>query len=272
MKRTSTALLIPSLALAGLAAGMLPASAQSPAPAITVKSVPDPGAPAAAAGAPAAPATKSPTTAKTGGEVLPWANKPLAPMAALPDADLAAVEAAAQQCSGLFEAACRDLKTCAWVADVMLEDGTLVPSRCAARPPAPPKKAVKKSTPAKKAAVAAEDAPAAAPAVKAAVTRVEDAEPAAVQTKATEAPPPAAKKKEPEPEPQVEAAATPAPEPEPQKAEEKKPEKQAEAPIVVKPPAQPAPERQASPSPSFGSISGFGGGDAIVVTVPPSSE
>lgn len=260
MKRTSAALLISSLALTGLA-GAVPSLAQSPAPPIAVKSVPDPGAPVDSA----APAPAGKAAAKTSGEVLPWANKPLVPMAAVPEVDLAAAEAAAQQCSGLFEAACRDLKTCAWVADLVLQDGTLVPARCAARPPAPPKKAAKKAAPPKTKAAAApvETPPAAAPAVKAAVTRIEDAEPAAAPV-ATD-PQPATAEKEPEPEVQVDAAA-------PQEADktEEKPKKQAEAPIVVKPPAQP--ESQAPAMPSFGSISAFGGGNAVVVTVPPSSE
>src|SRR5262245_31870632 len=114
-----------------------------------------------AATTPVAPAAKTPAAetkatqpapkkekkaAKT--EVLPWANAPA--VAAAPPADpndpaVAAQQAAAAQCSSLFEASCRDLKTCAWIADVALPDGTTSPARCVARPPAPPKKAAKKA-------------------------------------------------------------------------------------------------------------------------------
>jgi hypothetical protein len=87
-------------------------------------------------------------------EELPWAGKPLVPQATAPaGADQATADAAAGQCSTLFEAACRDLKTCSWIADIALQDGTLVPARCVARPAAPPKTAKKQQkTPAKKAA------------------------------------------------------------------------------------------------------------------------
>lgn len=281
MKPTTASLLISCLALTGLATGAAPGAAQSPAPPITVEGGESP-AGDAAAGGPAAggaeqaapPAVKPPaapaTAKKKTGEVLPWANKPLTPAAA-PTGDVAAVDAAAAQCAGLFEAACRDLKTCAWIADVALQDGTQIPARCVARPPAPPKNAAKKTAPAKKAAKAPEGAEtpqgAAAPAVKAAVTRIED-------EGAPQAPAVTEKKTKPEPEAQAATAPPEEKAPEqpkpPQQAESKAPEKKAEeakAPIVVKPP--PAPAEQ---MPSFGSVQPVmpGGGNAVVVTVPPS--
>jgi hypothetical protein len=215
------------------------------------------------------PAAKAAPAKKKNVEVLPWANKPLEPLAAAPTEDPAASQAAAAQCVALFEAACRDLKTCAWIADVALQDGTQVPARCVARPPAPPKNAAKKTAPPKKTVKAPEDASEAAPAVKASVTRVED-----------EAPPPKAEKKKLEPEAQDKAqekakafepaAVEPVAKVESEPAESKPPqEAQAnKAPIVVKPPP-PAPS---SGMPSFGSISPImpGGSDAVVVTVPPS--
>lgn len=71
-------------------------------------------------------------------EVLPWAtSSPVAATAETPDDP--AMQSAIAQCTGQFEAGCRDLKTCAWVADVRLQDGTLVPARCVALRPAPPK-------------------------------------------------------------------------------------------------------------------------------------
>lgn len=280
MKTKTAIFLISGLALTGLVAGAQPSTAQSPAPQITIQGGPAANAPANAQ-VQVPPAAKTPAASKST-EVLPWANKPLMPMASVSGEDFAATEAAAAQCSGLFEAACRDLKTCAWVADVALEEGTLVPARCAARPPAPPKKAAKKKAPPKKAAEVSEEtgtttAAPPAPAVKAVVTRVEDEEPAAApktaekkveQTKtavttepeATEPPPVAEKappaeveKKEPEQAAKKEA---------PDKADV------APGPVVVKPPTEPTPPKM----PSFGSISPImpGAGDAVVVTVPPS--
>ncbi|WP_210186218.1 hypothetical protein [Hyphomicrobium sp. CS1GBMeth3] len=263
MRRTSAAVLLCGFMSGGLVAGVQLSAAQSPAPAITVKSVPDAPAPTGAQPAPAA------KTLSTGGEVLPWANKPLTPVAALPESDFAAVEAAAAQCSGLFEAACRDLKTCAWVADVTFNDGTLVPARCAARSPVPPKKAAKKSTPAKKKEAAASAPNAQATAVPV-VTGSESVpqNTARVVERVDDPPPAPPKKQKPAPKPRIDAKATPAP----QKTEKPKeePEQQAEAAAA---PEKPAPsEPKSSPMPSFGSIGGFGGGNAVVVTVPPSSE
>lgn len=267
MKQTTAALIFSGLGLAGITFHALPAEAQSAAPQITVTRSGDAGAPVGAAPAPAATAG--------GGEVLPWADKPLAPVAGIPEADTAAAEAASAQCGGLFEAACRDLKTCAWVADISRGDGTVTPAHCLARPAAPPKKAAKKNTtPAKKTAAPVEKK-AAAPAVKAAVTRIEDEEPAAVRAVAAEAPAPkktppvvTTEKPQPEPKPQVKAAATPKASEEPAA---QPPEKPAEAQAAAKPPAPQAQQapKQASPMPSFGSISGFGTGNAVVVTVPP---
>lgn len=272
-----------ALALSTFVAGAAPVAAQSPAPPITVQGAPADGdwggAPADAAESPPPAATAQPAAApppappakKKSAEVLPWADKPLVPATG----DLAAVEAAAAQCSGLFEAACRDLKTCAWVADMALDDGTEVPARCAARPPAPPKKAAKKATPAK----VTEKAPAPvteAPAVKASVTRIEEEEPKAKpepeKKKAAAIEEPQAPK-----EPKAPTIAEPkAPEAPAQANVGASSEEQqaAKAPIVVKPPSPPAASN--SPGPSFGSMSpnmgGMGmGGNAVVVTVPPPS-
>lgn len=226
-------------------------------------------------------------------EVLPWANQPVAPQAtaALPSGDQATLDAAQAQCGTLFEAACRDLKTCSWVGEVALPDGSVSPQRCVARPPAPPKAAKKtpKAPAVKKEAAAAPGAPA-APAVKAAVTRVEDvegpaehkkapAEPKAVKKAAVPVIEPAAeatvevtpeaaekpvvvkpavveKKPDPAPQPNAEAAAA---KEEPKKVETK-------SPIAAKP-SQPA----AAKMPSFSAVSPIMPGsesNAVVVTVP----
>ncbi len=283
MKRHLTSLLPFGLALTITVWGTSPSSAQSPAPPITIETVPSDEAPAAQTPTPAAKAAapdRPPAAAKKKStEVLPWANKPLAPVAAAPTGDTAAADAAAAQCGGLFEAACRDLKTCAWVADVALADGTIVPSRCVARPPAPPKSA-KKTAPVKKTAKAPAEAPetTTAPAVKASVTRIEDEEPAAKPEKkkaATELAKPVAPPPQEEPTPAAQAKAPEPVEETPPSAESKQAEKseetkkveEAKSPIVVKPP----PEPSTSQMPSFGSVSPIapGGGNAIVVTVPP---
>lgn len=285
MKRTPASLLSFGLALTLAFAGAPASYAQSPAPPITVETIPSDEPLAAETPAPAAakvvPAAAPAAPKKKTGEVLPWANKPLVPVAAAPTGeDAAMVDAAAAQCGTLFEAACRDLKTCAWIADVAHADGTIVPARCVARPPAPPK-SVKKTAPVKKTAKAPAEAPAAAtaPAVKASVTRIEDEEPVAKPEKrkaATElakpiAPPPqeepapAVEAKAPEP---VEEAAPAAESKQAEKAEETEKVEEAKAPIVVKPP--PAPSKPQMPS--FSSVSPImpGGGNAVVVTVPPS--
>lgn len=277
MKRPLTSLLPCGLALTAMAWAGAPTFAQSPAPPITIERVPSeaPQAPAETGAPVVKPAPDKPAAAaKKKTEVLPWANKPLAPVAAEPMGDPAAADAAAAQCVGLFEAACRDLKTCAWVADVALADGTIVPSRCVVRPPAPPK-SVKKTAPVKKAAKA--PAEAAAPAVKASVTRIEDENAAQPEKKkaATELakPAPVPRSRE-ETAPAAQAKAPEPTEPEETRPAEKPQEKkveEAQAPIVVKPPPE-AKEPNKHQMPSFGSVSPImpGGGDAIVVTVPPS--
>jgi hypothetical protein len=216
-------------------------------------------------------------------EELPWAKQPLAPQAEIaPSADQATLDAAQQQCGGLFEAACRDLKTCSWVGEIALPDGTMTPQRCVARPPAPPKAAKKtpKAPAAKKEAAAPATAPAApaAPAVKAAVT--EDVEAPAEPKPVKQASPtievtpaPAAKsivvEKKAAPKPKLEAEATvkEAPAEPAEKAAAVEPKKtEAKSPIAVKP-AQP----EAAKMPSFGSISPIMPGsdsNAVVVTVP----
>lgn len=210
-------------------------------------------------------------------EDLPWANKPLEPQATAPaGTDQAAVDAAASQCASLFEAACRDLKTCSWVAEIALKDGTTAPARCVARPPAPPKAAKKQQkTPAKKEAAAKTEA------TPAAVKAEEPAKPK--ETKAVAEPAPVL-----EFTPKAEKAAAPAsPEQQPvvakkepaPKAEEAKPAQQADAvepqktetksPVVVTPPKKP----EGAQMPSFGSISPImpgGESNAVVVTVPSS--
>jgi hypothetical protein len=102
------------------------------------------------AAAPAAPAAKKEKAAKAAKtEVLPWANTPIVPAVpgATPDPANAAAAATAAQCAGLFEAQCREVATCAWVADIKHEDGTSVAARCAGRGAAPPKKAASKPKP-----------------------------------------------------------------------------------------------------------------------------
>jgi len=294
------------LALTAALAGAGPSAAQSPAPAITVDTVPAAGE-ADTGDAPAAkPAAAAPaTTKKKGGEVLPWANKALTPVAAATGGDPAAAEAAATQCGGVFEAACRDLKACAWIADVALENGTIVPARCVARPPAPPKSAKKVSNPPKKTAKApvaeTPEGPATTPkAVKASLTHTEDEKPSAAPEAATtqaaaaarsepEAPAPAHKEAAHEEAPHESAAqeaAAPSPQAEAPAPDDKatpsaagsKPQEQAEnveesveakTPIVVRPP----PESEAASVPSFSAASPIiPGADAIVVTVPPPGE
>lgn len=232
--------------------------AQSAAPPITVETVPsddppvveNPAQPPVAKAAPEAPAAPK----KKSTEVLPWADKPLVPMATASTGDPGATEAAAAQCGPLFEAACRDLKTCAWVADIATADGTVVPARCVARPPAPPK-SVKKKTPPPVKKVAKDPAETAAPAVKAAVTRIEEEPPAAKPEKkaATE-------------------LSRPTPPQETEKAEEPEKTEEAKAPIVVKPPPEAPSAPPKAQMPSFGSVSPImpGAGNAVVVTVPPS--
>lgn len=169
-------------------------------------------------------------------EVLPWANSPPAVAAAEPVAD-PAMEAAASQCAPLFEAACRDLNTCAWIADVALQDGTVIPARCVARPPAPPKSTDKSKTPPPKKKTAE---PSKAPAVKAAASASKTetgalpakAEPKAdalapVIVNAPQDPAPAAQMTS--SEPPVQAAATPPPPAAPAQAKT----------VVVEPPAKP---------------------------------
>jgi hypothetical protein len=250
---------------------------------------PSAAAPAPAAEAPAAPVAKKDTPKAKKAEVLPWADAPLVP-ASGETAETPEMAAASAQCGGQFEAACRDLKTCAWVADVTLQDGTLVPARCVARPPAPPKKSAKKAAPvAKKAEGASPET--AAPAVKDSVTRVEDVAPEKPKVvkeiaKETEK---KAEKKAVKPEPSADAApkeaavkakpadekaaeAVPAPAEKPKEVE-KQAEKAAEAaksPIVVKPPAKEAATAPAA-GPSFGSFSTAmpGGDSTVTVTIPP---
>lgn len=212
-------------------------------------------------------------------EVLPWAGKPLTPPGEAQTAagSMAVTEEAAAQCSGQFEAACRDLKTCAWVADVALEDGTLVPARCVARPPAPPKKAAKKPPPAKpKEAAAAPETEGAAPAAKSSVARSEpegSAAQAPAATKAETAPAvateqaaPAAEKAEAKVQ-EAKADAEPAPA-QPDKQPEKKAEP-AKSPIVVT--APPPADRSSGGMPSFGAITPVmpGGSGVVTTTVPP---
>lgn len=294
MKQKKASLLASTLSVTALFMGVAPAAAQAPAaptimingePAATVRSAdePPPAAqksksavvPAATAGA-AGPAQAAPvSTPKKPTEVLPWADKPLVATTAVPTTgDVAAVEAAAAQCSGSFEAACRDLKTCAWIADIVLQDGTQVPARCVARPPAPPKKSATKKKPAPVKNAAAESTPAVAPAVKSSVTRVkEEAAAPKPERKVEET---SAIVKEPEPE----AEAKPKPAPVAEKVEEaekpKEPVKQAASnkPIVITPPAASSQPAAKSQMPSFGSISPImpGGDNAVVVTVPRSSE
>jgi hypothetical protein len=278
LKRRTVSLLIAGLALTGLSVGAVPCAAQSenwggpqsatpPAAAaapsaVVVPATAPPAATPSAATGPAAAAKKTKT------EVLPWANQPTTPVAETPPVgDQAAIQAAAAQCSGLFEAACRDLKTCAWIADVVHQDGTRVPARCLARPPAPPKSANKAANKPKKTTATVPQAPA----VKAAVTRVEDVEQGDKPAKVA----PAAAK-------EVEAKATPPVEDAPKQQEAKQEEKPkdtateaAQAPIVVTPPKSSSSAAPGSATmPSFGSVSPVmpGAGDGVVVSVPSGSS
>jgi hypothetical protein len=184
-------------------------------------------------------------------EVLPWTNAPKVPASAA--ADPAAAQAAAAQCAGIFEAACRDLKTCAWIADVQLEDGTTNPARCVARPPAPPKKAAK-AAPVKPKKTT--ETPADAPAVKAAPAPAEKAEKKTEKAPAADASPGKTAATEPEHEPGKKSETA--------KTSEKK------GPIVVKAPPPPA-ASNGGPAPSFGAIRNgmeAGSNSEVVVTVP----
>ena len=90
----------------------------------------------------AAPAAKA--------EKLPWANAPkTAPKDGAPPKQ-AAGKPAASACTPLFEASCRETKGCAWLADIALEDGTMVAAHCVARQ----SPAAKKADPAPKAEAA----------------------------------------------------------------------------------------------------------------------
>jgi len=219
---------------------------------------------------PAAPAHKKPTAAAGKTEVLPWANAPKEPLpTAASGPDSAAFAAATAQCAGLFEAACRDLKTCAWIAEVALPDGTTSPARCVARPPAPPKKSAKKpATPTQAAAkVKKTIAAPAAPAEKAAPAKESLPEKKSELAPAPDSPP----GKTAATEPAAEEGSKPEKAPEPAGAEKK-------GPIVVtappaeqtEPPKKDASSAPAQEGPSFGAaFGGFGANnDEVVVTVP----
>jgi hypothetical protein len=121
-------------------------SATAPAPENKAVVVPLNKPQAAAPAAPAAKKEKAAKAAKT--EVLPWANTPIVPsVPGATDPANAAAAATAAQCAGLFEAQCRDVATCAWVADINREDGASVAAHCAGRGAAPPKKAASKPKP-----------------------------------------------------------------------------------------------------------------------------
>ncbi len=75
-------------------------------------------------------------------ETLPWAKAGADKSAAKPSgAPSPTTTAALSACLSMGETACRDAKKeCAWIADVKLDDGNVVPARCVGRMPAPPKK------------------------------------------------------------------------------------------------------------------------------------
>jgi hypothetical protein len=133
-------------------------------------------------------------------ETLPWAKAGAKPSGAAPPTTTAALS----PCLSMTETACREAKKeCAWIADVKLEDGNVVPARCVGRMPAPPKKKTGASSTSKKSetAKAVEKAPAAAttaPAEEAATKAPVAAEPpASGPIKVEVSPPPAALKEEP---------------------------------------------------------------------------
>ncbi|WP_144083469.1 hypothetical protein [Hyphomicrobium nitrativorans] len=239
-------------------------------------------------------------------EVLPWANTPPTVATAEPAAADPAVEAAIAQCTPLFEAACRDLNTCAWIADVSLQDGTVLPARCVARPSAPPKSTAKAKTPApKKKTAETPKAPAAKPAAATETgTLPANAEPKAAaaaaptvvtppvaEKKAPEAPvkvsapppaaaPPAAKAAAVEPPPAKPAAAAPVAEKQPAAAPPPAEKTAATAPAPKAEQAPKSPVSAKAPAPSGGSMPGFGsfssafpaGGAVVTTTVPPKTS
>ena len=226
-------------------------------------------------------------------EVLPWANTPPTVATAEPAAADPAMEAALAQCTPLFEAACRDLNTCAWIADVSLQDGTVLPARCVARPSAPPKSTTKAKTSApKKKTAETPKAPAAKPAAATAEAETgalpAKAEPKAAAVAApTVVTPPVAEKKAPEApikvsEPPAAAAPPAAPlaekqpaaaPPPAEKTAATAPAPKAEAPKSPVSAKAPAPTG-GTPMPGFGSFSSaFPAGGAIVTTtVPPKTS
>ena len=228
-------------------------------------------------------------------EVLPWANTPPTVATAEPAAADPAMQAAVAQCTPLFEAACRDLNTCAWIADVSLQDGTVLPARCVARPSGPPKSTAKSKTSApKKKTAETPKAPAAATAATETGALPVKAEPkaAAAPTVVT---PPVAEKKAPEAPvkvsepPAAKAAAVEPPPAKPQAAPvaEKQPaaapppaEKTATAPAPKAEQAPKSPVSAKAPAQAGGSMPGFGsfssafpaGGAVVTTTIPPRSS
>ncbi len=196
------------VALAAIAATALMGGGIDPTPR-TVPPAPDAGAlpsagaqgapqPSADPAAPAGAAEKNAAAGKT--ETLPWAKAGAKPSGTAPPTTTAALS----PCLSMTETACREAKKeCAWIADVKLEDGNVVPARCVGRMPAPPKKKTGASSTSKKSetAKAVEKAPAAAttaPAEEAATNAPVAAEPpASGPIKVEVSPPPAAPKEEP---------------------------------------------------------------------------
>ncbi|MEQ1576843.1 MAG: hypothetical protein ABL894_04250 [Hyphomicrobium sp.] len=110
-------------------------------------------------------------------ETLPWAagTKPTpgAKPAAGKTADKAKPAAAAAEgtlkmpCPGLYEAACREVPACTWIADVKLQTGADVKAHCVDRNPKGSKDAAKKATDKKSSAAAVKPKPAASASVAA---------------------------------------------------------------------------------------------------------
>jgi hypothetical protein len=155
-------------------------------------------APSADPAKPAGAAEKSVAAGKA--ETLPWA-KAGADKAAAKPSGTTTTTAALSPCLSMTETACREAKKeCAWIADVKLDDGNVVPARCLGRMPAPPKKKTGTSSTSKKSetAKAVEKTPAATAPAEKAETKAPAAEagPDAGPVKVQVSPPPAAPKQE----------------------------------------------------------------------------
>ena len=198
-------------------AAQAPAAAANPAPTVTVTTPTAPAKPvnpAKAAVVPDATKTKvmkpkvtTPAAKPAAGdasEKLPWAAdaKPVAGAKPVMDkAKAAAPKGAAADgplkmaCPGLYEAACREVPACSWIADVKLQTGADVKAHCVDRNPQAAKKDAGVKKPADKKAANATIkpvAPAVAPAGAQAPAVPKEAKEAVVKAAPAPAPAPAA--------------------------------------------------------------------------------